>query len=252
MTATDRPGRRFTSSDLARLNRDFDRRARAQISELKEVAGRQYEFRPQTTCRVCMEEESRVLVNKLLSHALSLNEIVMCCESINARRKKNQRITRDSVWHHSKNHFNLQEPAKAVIRRILQERAEEQDKDWVAGVGNIVTAYSYLEVLQQKAFETLMRDDTVVPIEVGMQASLRLHEMGKAEAGEAQVAEMMQQMSRIIRAVRENCSPDQQERIRRALAGEDTTVISESIDADYDDEDDDGELEAEPDYTGDD
>lgn len=250
MSTPDNPGpRRFDSRDLARLNRDFDRRARERISELKTVAGRQYEFRPQTTCRVCMEEESRVLVNRLLSHAMSLNEIVLSCEHINARRPKKQRITRDSVWHHSKNHFNLQEPAKAVIRRILQDRAEEQDKDWVAGVGNIVTAYGYLEVLQQKAFETLMRDDTVVPIELGVQATLKLHEMGKAEAGEAQVAEMMQQMGRIIKAVRENCTPEQQERIRLALSGEDT------IDADYteeDDDDDDGELEAEPDYTGDD
>lgn len=241
--------RPFTNRDLAHLNRDFERRARARISEIKEIAGRTYEFRPQTQCRVCMEEESRVLVNKLLSHALSLNEIVQCCEAINARRGKKQRITRDSVWYHSKHHFNLQEPAKAVIRRILEERAEEQEKDWVAGVGGIVTAYGYLEVLQQKAFETLMREDTVVPVDLGLQATLKLHDMTKQEAGEAQVAEMMQQMGRIIKAVRENCSPEQQDRIRLALAGEEP---EEALEVDYEDvgDEDDEEFVADPDFSG--
>nr|MBW0173461.1 hypothetical protein [Vulcanococcus sp.] len=48
------------------------------------LAGREYKFVPETRCRVCQDESSRTLVNRLLSLGLTYQGIVNALEPINA------------------------------------------------------------------------------------------------------------------------------------------------------------------------
>ena len=188
------------------LRRPVDEQIEADVArELKKIKGKTYgvEFFIEPRCRVCQHEDSRALVNRMLAHAMSYPEIVRICElSINPSRAKNNKINYRSVRWHARNHFNIEEPAKAIYRGILERRAAEAEQA-VDGVVRLVTAMGYLDVMAQKGYETLVKDDTYISPALGMDAVVKLHEMTRKAAGAQEIAELRQQLAVIQSAVKE-------------------------------------------------
>ena len=162
-------------------------------------------------CRVCQYDDSRLMVNKLLANAVPIPEILQVVEaSVNPNRPKKARITYQSLYYHSKRHFNLDEPAKARYRDILERRAVEQSAMTQAegvlaeqGVVRLMTALGYLDVMAHKGYQTLVSEDVVISPALGMEAVVRLHEMTRRDMGSKQIAELRQQLAVIQSAVRE-------------------------------------------------
>ena len=68
-------------------------------------------------CRVCRNDEVRQKVNDLLSGGASYAMILRTLEQDNAKLDQRDRVTIDSIRHHTKRHFPVQNVAKATYRR---------------------------------------------------------------------------------------------------------------------------------------
>ena len=67
-------------------------------------------------CRVCRNDEVRQKVNDLLSSGASYAMILRTLEQDNAKLDQRDRVTIDSIRHHTKRHFPVQNVAKATYR----------------------------------------------------------------------------------------------------------------------------------------
>jgi len=182
---------------------DIDKLVQQQVDELR-VAGKLYTFNPETRCRVCCSQDSLDLVNTLIAHGLTYAAIMKCLAPVNATRRKNNKITKASLYWHQKNHFNTQEPARAVYRQIMEDRAKEHELNFIEGTTTGVNAMSYLETMMVKAYKKLTDDNfDNVSVEMGMNAAIKLHDMTRKDAGLAEAAKAMNEMNRIINAVKE-------------------------------------------------
>jgi len=182
---------------------DIDKLVQQQVDELR-VAGKLYTFNPETRCRVCQSQDSLDLVNTLLSHGLTYASIMRCIAPVNAVRRKNNQITKASLYWHQKKHFNTQEPARAIYRQIMEDRAKENEQNFIEGTTTAVNAMSYLETMMVKAYKKLTDENfDNVSVELGMTAALKLNELTRKDAGLAEAAKAMSEMNRIISAVKE-------------------------------------------------
>ena len=81
--------------------------------------------RQEPRCRICRDDDVRMLVNKLLGYkpmGLRLADILRILEPVNEGRSKTERVTYDSLWVHSKRHYDIQTPAAAIWRAIKLDR----------------------------------------------------------------------------------------------------------------------------------
>ena len=67
-------------------------------------------------CRVCRNDEVRQKVNDLLSGGASYAMVLRTLEQDNAKLDERDRVTIDSIRHHTKRHFPVQNAAKARSR----------------------------------------------------------------------------------------------------------------------------------------
>lgn len=156
-------------------------------------------------CSICCEVESRDLVNKAIGDGLTNRQITENCAGINeARREKGDERIIDArkVWHHRRSHFNVQDPAMAVVREVVERRAKENNRDFLNGVGHAITPYAVLETAMITGFrKRLSNPDSEGPsVKETMDAAVKLHELTSRDAGQREVAEMMATMDRIITA----------------------------------------------------
>lgn len=226
----------MTDNPLTKL--DIEKLVQKQVDELR-VAGKLYTFSPETRCRVCQSQDSLDLVNTLLAHGLTYNAILKCIAPINATRRKNAQITKASLYSHQKNHFNTQEPARAIYRQIMEDRAKEHELNFIEGTTTAVNAMSYLETMMVKAYKKLTDENfDNVSVEMGMNAAIKLHDMTKADAGLAEAAKAMSEMNRIIAAVKEVVPERYFNQILARLESGDPGAF---IEADVEEEEDDDE-----------
>lgn len=181
----------------------IDRMLQQQMTEMRRSGSLGLQIRPETRCRVCQDENTRQLVNRLLSHGIAYSEIVGILEPVNKLRRKNNKISYNSVWTHARRHFNVQEPARALYRTILEKRAKEVEAEYVEGVGHHVNVLSYLETVMVKGYQELVSENQNVSVEQGMSAALKLNRLLKEESSDHKAAEQLQQMNKIIAAVKE-------------------------------------------------
>ena len=186
-------------------------------------------------CPVCCEDESKRLVNSLLGAGLTNREITECCEAINTRRRANddQRlISAYCVWKH-RQHLGFDAAAAAVYREILERRAQEDNQDYVNGIGHAITAYAVLETVMVKGYRGLTAEDEDAPtptIGETMKAAKDLHEMTKSDAGQRRMADLLYQMDRIVNAAQEFVPAHLQDAFLARVQGRDTAglrVLSE-------------------------
>ena len=93
-------------------------------------------------CRICRNDEVRQKVNDLLSGGTSYAMILRALESDNARLDSRDRVTIDSIRHHTRRHFPVQNVARATYRAILERRAQENGVDFVKGVVTAITRWA--------------------------------------------------------------------------------------------------------------
>ena len=198
--------------------------------------------RPEGRCRICQSAESRDRVNKFLAYGMSPTEIVALVKDINEKRPKNNRISYWSIYHHSKRHFDVQDPAQAAYRRILDRRAREHAENYTDGVTNLLTTYGFLEVIAQKGYENLIDPDTVVDFTEGVKASIKLHELTR-NAGDQETAELRRQVGLLQQVVMEEADAATRTRIVSRLDEISGRNTEDVLDVDYDEDD---EEEASP------
>ena len=144
-------------------------------------------------CRVCRNDEVRRKVNDLLSGGASYAMVVRALESDNARLDTRDRVTIDSIRHHTKRHFPVQNVAKATYRAILERRAQENGVDFVKGVATAITPMAFYETVMVKGYETLVDSGTKVDVNTGMVAAARLQALIDSRAGRTSMADILLQ-----------------------------------------------------------
>ena len=210
-----------------------------------------HEFR----CRVCQDLPTRALINNLLARMHSYRDIyqIMSC-SINPARKKQGRhpITQRIIKHHAEHHFALDNPSWAIYSSIALKREMQFGRDYENGIGESITHLAFLEIVMQRSHEHLIAPTTVVTVDEGMKAAVRLAEIERRSTGEMQHAEMMAEVHRIISAVKEVVPPQMWDAISAKVNSDQpmpvpalTARVEEVIDdvfdpgteADFDDDD---------------
>lgn len=154
-------------------------------------------------CRICRDDDVRKMINTLHGYGLttrSIQEIVESSGLNNGRSNKDQ-ISYDVIWRHTKNHFDIDTPAREIYREILARRAAEEGKDIDHAVGSAVNALSYLETMMVRGYQDLTDETTRVPYTDGVKAAVKLHELTRQDAGVHEIAEVMRKMNYVISAV---------------------------------------------------
>lgn len=192
----------ITRRDLARIEREASQEA----AEIQRNHPPSAAPRLGRKCRICAHPESLELVNRLLAHGMNLPTIVDTCEHFNATRPKNFQITYASVRWHAKYHFNVQEPAQAAWRRIMERRKAQHasEGETVAeGVESLLTLYGYLEIMGQKGLQTLVDPETKISAQDGLSALKTLDELTRKGAGEAEMLALRRQFGVLQQAIRD-------------------------------------------------
>ncbi len=81
--------------------------------------------RQEPRCRICRDDDVRMLVNKLLGcrpMGLKLADIMRILEPVNKGRGKKNLITYDCLWVHSRRHYDIRTPALAIWRAIRMDK----------------------------------------------------------------------------------------------------------------------------------
>lgn len=209
---------------------------------------RLYVFRPETRCKVC-NGNAEAAVNKMLSHAMTYQDILNTLKPMNDLLPKEQRITYTSIYNHAKRHFPLQESANAVYRRIVEKRAEEYEVDFVRGVGGALTPLAYLDVMMRKAYENMVDQDTVIEPGEGLRAAEKLHALiREKEEDPTDIADMMLKFNRLVDAVKQNVDPAIWPKIIAAVNDQTENIV----DAEIEEEEDDAYDPGDPDLINDD
>lgn len=226
----------------AAVERQIDAEVKKEVAALNEAPGG-VKFEPR--CRVCQHPQSREMVNKMLAHAFPITDIFETVElAINPSRAKNAKISYDSIATHARKHFNLDEPAAAAYRNILARRQTEEETIR-GGVARLINAMGFLDVVAQKGYETLVKEDTQVSVDLGMEAVVKLHQLTHKDAGAQEIAELRQQLAIIKTAVKDVVPQEYWAEIIERIEDEESRISSESniVDVDVvdDDYDDDGE-----------
>jgi hypothetical protein len=170
-------------------------------------------------CRVCRNDEVRQKVNDLLSGGASYAMILRTLEQDNAKLDQRDRVTIDSIRHHTRRHFPVQNVAKATYRRILERRAQENGVDFVKGVVTAITPMAIYETVMVKGYETLVDSGTRVEVNTGMIAAARLQALIDSRAGRTSMADILFKMDRVINAIHDAVPPELWEVILHKIGG---------------------------------
>ena len=170
-------------------------------------------------CRVCRNDEMRRKVNALLSGGASYAMVLRTLEQDNAKLDQRDRVTIDSIRHHTKRHFPVQNVARATYRAILERRAQENGVDFVKGVATAITPMAFFETVMVKGYETLVDSGTRVDVSTGMVAAARLQALIDSRAGRTSMADILFKMDRIINAIHDTVPPELWEVILHKIGG---------------------------------
>ena len=77
-------------------------------------------------CRVCRNDEVRRKVNDLLATGASYAHILRTLAAANDKLDARDRVTIDSIRHHTRRHFPVQNVAKATYRAILELASQRE------------------------------------------------------------------------------------------------------------------------------
>jgi hypothetical protein len=130
-------------------------------------------------------------------------------------------VTSDSIRRHAERHFPVQNVAKATYREILERRGQEAQIDFVNGLTTALTPMALYECVMNAAFRRLAAGDVDVSIDTGLRAAEKLQALTDARAGEADMADVLVRMGRVIETVREFLPREHWPALQARLRGED-------------------------------
>jgi len=216
-----------------------------EIVEAMELAPRNG-FHAEPRCRVCRDDEIRTKVNDMLVTGASYAYIVRALGEDNSKCDRRDRVTVDSVRNHCRRHFPIQQVARATYRDIVERRAQENRVDFVNGVATALVPQAFYEVVMNEAFRRLVDGGTEVSVDTGLRAAEKLQSFLDRRSEGPDVAEMMVQVDRIIKAVKSTVPESMWPEILSKIKGEDEASQPLEDDADvFDPADDafDGDLD---------
>lgn len=179
---------------------------------------------PSVQCRVCRDDLARLLINKLLARALTIEDILDVVEPYNRTLKYKARITYDSIRRHRTKHFPMQVPLNAVLRNVVERRALEAGTNIETATGTLINAMSFLETVMIRGYESASDPGVPVSIETGMKAATKLYEIERKDEGLMERAHMLAEMNRIIELVRTYVPQDRWPALQAALKGEPAVI----------------------------
>ena len=145
--------------------------------------------------------------------------VLRTLEYDNAKLDQRDRVTIDSIRHHTKRHFPVQNVAQATYRAILERRAQENGVDFVKGVATAITPMAFFETVMVKGYETLVDPGTRVDVGTGMMAAGRLQALNESRASGTRIADLRAQMGRIIDAIHDTVPEELWPEILRKIDG---------------------------------
>ncbi|HTY33734.1 hypothetical protein [Mycobacterium sp.] len=173
-------------------------------------------FTIEPRCRVCRRPDLRAKVNGMLAGGYSLAAILDALQPVNASLPRKSQITADSLGKHRLKHFNLQQPAAALWRRIMEQQAEAASFE--KGVTSLLTPMAFFTTLMQRGFETMIDEATTVSVDQGFAAARELGKLAAQGDDERGWAEAHAKMNRIV-AVMKELPPEYQEMVLAKLEG---------------------------------
>ena len=180
----------------ARYSRDTPQKARTDLIPVQ-IGGDSYEFKYSTKCRVCTADtEVLSAVNGMLINGETYTTIFHEARDMDKRQRP---ITYNSVYTHGQRHVPS---ASKAVRRIIEERSERMNRDFVEGTKNLLDEYIYSEVVMSKAFEGLTAEGAQVSTKDGLEAAKFLHQIKTGESEGQNLTAVLTQLSEIITAVR--------------------------------------------------
>lgn len=225
------PGAKTRTSNVPALT--LDEATRKEIETLREEGLLGDGMHTEPRCYVCCEVESKDLVNKLLAAQLTNREITESCRAINQRRASNDDkriIGARHVWYHRINHFNVDAPAQAWARKIVERQAEAANIDHINGVGHAITPLAVLEMVMAKGLQQAIEEERIFSTKETMEAATKFQELVHRDAGTRKMADLMFQMDRIISAAQKYVPVEEQEAFLAAVEGrEPLQVLSERV-----------------------
>lgn len=252
---TNKPEADVSAYTLRRIRHEVAKSGRIDEAVEKEILALSEDqrvdlFRPAAQCRICQTEGASQVCNKMLSYGATYADVMSVLEPLNLRRAKNDKITINSIAHHARNHFPLEEAASAVYRKLVEKRAAEAEKDFINGVGGAVTALGFLDVVVQKGFENLIEEDVVVGVDTAIRAAKELAAIeAQRDSNDTDIADIMVKMDQVIKAVREEADPETWERIATRLKSGNPGARHEVIEAEVEDEEEPGYDPGDPDLA---
>ncbi len=195
------------------------REVHTETAPFNELATRINGLPVESRCRVCRNDEVRHKVNDLLARGVSYAMILRTLEQDNAKLDQRDRVTIDSIRHHTKRHFPVQNVARATYRAILERRAKENGVDFVKGVATAITPMAFYETVMVRGYETLVDSGTTVGVSTGMIAAARLQALVESRAGRTTMVDMHVKMDRIINAIHSSVPEELWPQILRKIDG---------------------------------
>jgi hypothetical protein len=171
-------------------------------------------------CRICRSDEVRARVNDLLASGSSYASILRAFLDGDSVLDPRDQVTINSVRNHATRHFPVQNAARATYREILERRAKENGVDFANGLATAITPMALLETVMVKGYENLVDPNTDVDVKTTILAASRLQELLDSRAGQADAAQMMAQMNRVIELVKTYVPREQWPALQAALRGE--------------------------------
>jgi len=129
-------------------------------------------------------------------------------------------ITKASLYNHRQEHFNIQAPAYAIWRRVQEQHQKIYQQDWETGVGGILNAMVYAQVMMMKGFETLVNPKYIVTPEQGAWAAFKLDALAARNEDQYDRAQQLAEMGRIVEVVRAFVPNDDWPKVQAVLRGE--------------------------------
>ena len=236
----------MTAPRRPRRSRLTNRQIEAEVSREVAAIRASTDRTPEPRCRICQDPESRQRVNRLLAYGMKISEIEDFVGDLNERRSKNNQITYYSIRNHSERHFNIQDPASAAFRRIMERRQAQLDEEAANASGSLLTGMAYLDIVARKGFENLIDETTTVDYEIGLKAQLKLEEMQRDGAVEEQIAQMRRDVSILQQAVKDVVPQALMAEIVSRIDELKGTTRDEYVDVELADDDDDDDIGYDP------
>ena len=217
---------------------DLEELARQELEQLK-IGDKLYPLKYEPRCRVCTAgPEITSRVNEVLAAGAAYVDVLRVIEPWNRQLPKKRQISYNSVYTHAQKHLQYDKWAYAISRKVVERRAIQEEQDFVMGVAGGLNVFSYLEVMRDLAFKTMMDNPTSVKATEGAMAAIKLYELEKVASEDKSSERAWIALNHLIKVIKGHVSEEQMSAIYDELqAMEEPLDVEVEEDDEYEDVD---------------